>query len=249
MSRAIITMTIDDAAHYSPSERAAIIASYPEHEREARANGVPTLGSGRIFPVADAAISVQPFQIPSHWPRINGIDFGWDHPAAAVQCAWDRDVDCWYVLRAHRAREQTPMMFSPSVKAWGAWVPCAWPHDGLQTDKGSGEQLAKQYAAAGLKMLKDRATFSDGSNGVEAGVSDMLDRMMTGRFKVFANLDDWFFEFRLYHRKDGKIVKLQDDLLSATRYALMMARKAITKPIEKAVVPMQWATLDSEIGY
>ena len=85
MSRAIITMTIDDAAHYSPAERAAIIASYPEHEREARANGVPTLGSGRIFPVADAAISVQPFQIPSHWPRINGIDFGWDHPVASVR--------------------------------------------------------------------------------------------------------------------------------------------------------------------
>ena len=46
--------------------------------------------------------------------------------------------------------------------------------------------------------------------------------MQTGRFKVFAHLDDWFEEFRLYHRKDGKVVKLRDDLMSATRYALMM---------------------------
>jgi hypothetical protein len=33
-------------------------------------------------------------------------------------------------------------------------------------------------------------------------------------------------EFRLYHRKDGKVVKEHDDLLSATRYAIMMLRHA-----------------------
>jgi hypothetical protein len=58
----------------------------------------------------------------------------------------------------------------------------------------------------------------------------MLDRMQTGRFKVFDHLNDWFEEFRMYHRKDGKIVKLGDDLMSATRYADMMKRHAITKP-------------------
>ena len=57
---------------------------------------------------------------------------------------------------------------------------------------------------------------------------DMLDRMKTGRFKVFSHLNDWFEEFRLYHRKDGKVVKLGDDLLTATRYALMMLRYADT---------------------
>jgi hypothetical protein len=50
------------------------------------------------------------------------------------------------------------------------------------------------------------------------------------RIKVFAGLDDWFEEFRLYHRKDGKVVKLQDDLMAATRYAVMMLRYAITPP-------------------
>ena len=46
-------MTIDDAEHYTPEQRAAIISSYPEHEREARAKGIPVLGSGRVFPVAE----------------------------------------------------------------------------------------------------------------------------------------------------------------------------------------------------
>ena len=54
----------------------------------------------------------------------------------------------------------------------------------------------------------------------------MLDRMKTGRLKVFAQLDEWFEEFRLYHRKDGLIVKERDDLLSATRIGLMMLRHA-----------------------
>ena len=246
--RSVTTMTIDDAEHYTPEERERIVASYPAHEREARAKGVPTLGSGRIFPIEEEAIKVQPFKIPAHWPRINGIDFGWNHPAAAVQCAWDRDADVWYVIRAHRAREQTPVLFAPAVKAWGMWVPTSWPHDGLQHDKGSGEQLALQYSAAGIRMLKDRATFEDGSNGVEAGLMDMLDRMQTGRFKVFANLDDWFQEFRMYHRKDGKVVKEVDDLLSATRYALMMKRKAIVQvPVQTRLVE-PWRPLDAEIG-
>ncbi len=39
-----------------------------------------------------------------------------------------------------------------------------------------------------------------------------------------AQVSEWFEEFRLYHRKDGKVVKLNDDLLSATRYAVMMLR-------------------------
>jgi hypothetical protein len=34
--------------------------------------------------------------------------------------------------------------------------------------------------------------------------------------KVFNTLNDWFEEFRLYHRKDGKVVKEGDDLLAAT---------------------------------
>ncbi len=257
MSRAIVTMTIDDALHYTPEQRASIVASYPAHEREARAKGIPTLGSGRIFPVEESAITVDPFKIPAHWPRLNGIDFGWDHPAAAAQGAWDRDTDCWYVVKAHRAKEMTPILFAPSVRAWGPWVPCAWPHDGLQHDKGSGKALAVQYADAGLRMLANHATHApepgkpegSGGYGVEAGLMDMLDRMQTGRLKVFAGLNDWFEEFRLYHRKDGRVVKERDDLMSATRYGLMMRRKAIVQPVQRTAVIEAWEPLDAEIGY
>lgn len=223
-------MTIDDVEHYSAKEKARIIASYPEHEREARTKGIPTMGSGRVFPVPEALITVEPRAIPRHWAQINGLDFGFDHPFAAVNLAWDRDADCVYVCKTYRESRTTPIIHAAAVRPWGGWIPCAWPHDGLQHDKGSGDQLAAQYRAQNLRMLDERATHEEGGNGVEAGLMEMLDRMQTGRLKVFAGLNDWFEEFRLYHRKDGKVVKERDDIMSATRYGVMMLRFAITEP-------------------
>lgn len=225
----VTTMTIDDAEHYTDAQRAAIIASYPAHEREARTKGIPQLGSGRIFPVTEESITIPPFAIPKHWVQIGGLDFGWDHPTAAVKLAWDRDADAIYVVDAYRMKEQTPVIHCATLRVWGDHLPWAWPHDGLQHDKGSGESLAEQYRANGLSMLPERATFEDGGNGVEAGLMEMLERMQTSRLKVFSHLADWFEEFRLYHRKDGRVVKEHDDLLSATRYALMMKRFATPK--------------------
>uniref|UniRef100_UPI003F497E4D terminase large subunit domain-containing protein n=1 Tax=Ensifer adhaerens TaxID=106592 RepID=UPI003F497E4D len=240
--RTVTTMTIDDADHYSAEERARIIASYPAHEREARTKGIPSLGSGRIFPVSEESITVAPFEIPKHWVRIGGLDFGWDHPFGAVEIAWDRDADIIFVTKEYREREATPLIHSGALKPWGSWLPWAWPHDGLQHDKGSGEQLAAQYRGHGLNMLPERATFDDGTNGVEAGIADMLDRMQTGRWKVFSTCTNWFEEFRLYHRKDGKIVKERDDVISASRYALMMKRFAKVKPSNTA-----WAFTDRKV--
>lgn len=241
--RAVITMTIDDAEHYTPEQRAKIIASYPPHEREARTKGIPSLGSGLIFPVLEDDIVVEPFVIPDHWVRIGGMDFGWDHPSAFVELAWDRDSDVIYVTKDYRKTETTPVLHAATVKPWGVardgkqWLPWAWPHDG-NNDTAAGPNLASQYRDQGLKMLPERATFLDGSNSVEAGVMDMLDRMQTGRWKVFRTCIHWLEERRLYHRKDGKIVKERDDTISASRYALMMRRFALIAPPASPLKPV-----------
>lgn len=230
MSRHVTSMTIDDVEHYSPERRASIVASYPEHEREARAKGIPTMGSGRVFQVTEESITVAPRAIPREWPQIIGIDFGIDHPFAAARIAWDKDGDCLYVTHTYRVTGQVPAIHAAAIRPWGEWIPIAWPHDGLNRDKGSGEQLAEQYRGHNINMLPTRAEHEEGGNGVEAGVIELLERMRTGRLKVFAGLNDWFEEFRLYHRKDGLIVKERDDLMSATRYASMMKRFAIVQP-------------------
>ena len=221
------TMALEDAKHYSEKDRARIVASYPEHERDARTRGIPILGSGLVFPVHEGDFVVAPFAIPPHFFQIGGVDFGYDHPFGAAKLAWDKDADVIYVTADYRQARTTPVLHAAALKAWGETLPIAWPHDGLQHDKGSGEELAKQCKGQGLKMLPERATFPDGGNGVEAGIMEMLDRMQTGRWKVFSTCQNWLEERRLYHRKDGQIVKLADDVLSASRYAMMMKRKAI----------------------
>jgi hypothetical protein len=143
-----------------------------------------------------------------------------------VEFAWDADQDIVYVIKAHRLREATPVVHAGAIRAWGK-LPWAWPRDGRrETLEGAGVALAEQYGAQGLNILPQHAQFIDGSVSVEAGLMDMLTRMEIGKFKVFSSLLDWFEEFRLFHRKDGKVVKEGDDLLAATRYGLMMLRFA-----------------------
>jgi Terminase RNaseH-like domain/Terminase large subunit, T4likevirus-type, N-terminal len=235
--RHMVVMTIDDVNHYSDDEKKKIIASYPAHEAEARVKGIPVLGSGRIFPVPEETLAIDNREFPPHWPRIGGMDFGWDHPFAAVEIVWDRDSDVVYVARTHRLKEATPVLHAATLRAWGKELPWAWPRDGnRETLEGAGIALSKQYQAQGLNMLGEFAHYLEHHAGgqtksvsVEAGLMDMLTRMQTGRFKVFKHLNDWWEEFRLYHRKDGKVVKEGDDLMSATRYAIMMLRHASTK--------------------
>jgi len=226
--RAVVCATIDDAPHFSEADKARIAASYAPHELEARTKGVPVLGSGRIFPVKEETLAIEHREFPRHWPRIGGMDFGWDHPFAAVELVWDRDTDTVYVSRTYCLREATAIIHAAALKPWGN-LPWAWPRDGRrETLEGAGVALAKQYTAQGLDMLYTHAQFEDGSVSVEAGIQDMLIRMESGRFKVFKHLTDWFDEYRLYHRKDGRVHKEGDDLMSATRYAVMMLRHART---------------------
>jgi hypothetical protein len=70
-------------------------------------------------------IAVKAFDIPKHWAQLGRIDFGWDHPTAAVRIAHDRDADCVYVIDAYRVRQETPAKHSAELRHWN--VPFAWP--------------------------------------------------------------------------------------------------------------------------
>jgi phage terminase large subunit-like protein len=242
----VTNMTIEDALHYTPEQRATIIAGYLPHEREARSRGIPTMGSGRVFPVPEDMVKCAPFAIPHHWPRICGVDFGWDHPAAGAWLAWDRETDTIYVYDCYRQKEQTSIYHAAIIKSKGAWIPVAWPLDGLQTR--DGKQAKVMYARNGANMLEKHATTKDGGTSLEATTQELLERMQTGRFKAFAHLSDWWEEFRLYHRKDGLIVDVNDDLMSATRYGAMMIRYAETAAPRREFIP-SFGSLDDEAGY
>lgn len=222
--RAIVMMGIEDALHIDPSERDMIISSYPKHEREARTNGIPMLGSGKVFDVARSDVECEPFDVPKHWPRLNGIDFGYgDHPTGLCQIAWDRDSDVVYLTQAVKEDRPLAALHVSTMRPWGDWVPVAWPHDGTRM-WGDSMPYVDTYRKEGAKMLPQHATFQHGGISIEAGVSLLLARMNKRQFKAFKTLDSWWHEFSTYHRKDGLLVRRNDDLISAVLKALMMLR-------------------------
>lgn len=217
----------DDAPHLLESVKETLLESFPAHQRDMRTKGIPMLGHGRIYDLSEDFITCDPFDIPGHFHVINALDFGWDHPQAHIQLVEDRETGIFYVTKAWKARHVLPDNAWGSVKSWAKDVPTSWPLDGLQTEKGSGKQQKKFYEEAGFNMLFDRATWPDGSNGVEAGIFEIRTLMQKGKFKIFSGLRDVFDEVGQYHRDEkGKIKKVRDDLLDAIRYAYMMRRYA-----------------------
>lgn len=232
--RGLVTMTIDDALHISAVDRAKIIASYMPHELEARTKGVPMMGSGRIFVYAEDSITEPAIgDVPLHWFKLWGTDFGIgnDHPFAAVLILWDKDADVIHVHHEVRMSNELPDRHAKSMKPIGAAVPVAWPHDGINREKLSGDQVASGYKKEGLLMLPHHATFADGGYSTEAGVLEMDMRFSTGRLKISKACTMLLDEYRIYHRKDGMIVKTRDDLLSALRIAIMDKRFARAVPL------------------
>lgn len=230
--RAVVQMEISEALHIPPEEREKIIAGYLPHEREARAKGVPMLGSGRILTELEANV-LEPYitTLPLHWAKLWGIDFGIGHPFAAVLIAWDKDADIIHVLHTYRQADALPLQHVAAMKPIAHSTPVAWPKDGDQREKATGIPLQKHYKELSLEMLPKHATWPEGGDSTEAGILELQQREATGRIKYASHLTELLEERRMYHRRDGEVVKLQDDILSALRIAVMMKRYARPGPL------------------
>jgi hypothetical protein len=235
--RAIVKMSLYDicdlpGSHMTREMVEAIKRNCPPHEMRTRVYGEDALGAGSVFPIDESSITEPAIaDVPLHWFKVWGIDFGINHPFAAVLLLYDGDADVVHVHHCIRLKDQTPLQHAVPMKAIGADVVVAYPHDGDNREAGTGDPLAKLYRAQDLRMLSEHVTFEDGTISTERGVLDMWQRMTTGRLKVASHLTEWFEEFRSYHRKNGQIVKLYDDLMSATRIGIMGLRHGKQGPL------------------
>ena len=240
-SRGVARMGLRHAAHFTAEQKEVRLAGYSARDRAARENGDPVLQGGRIFSAAEDHIKLIAapgflYKVPPAWKWIWGLDFGWAHPFAAALCAWDTEFDTFYVMNTLRMKEAIPLQHADAMKRIAANVPVAWPHDGTHTEKGSGDPLAHIYRKLGLNMLSHHATHVSGGYSVEAGLTSMDTYMTGGRFKVIDSCFPFFEEYRIYRYddrpgKEGKIVKVNDDVLDAVRCAWMMRRYARAVPL------------------
>lgn len=254
---AVVTMSIYDCPHIAPDQRKFIEETTPEWLKPAVIWGEPGAGTGIIFEVSDSVITEPAIHIiPAHWRRLWGIDFGGSgaskddaHPFAAVLGAYDPDAQTIHVQHCIRMRKSEPMMHAKAMLPLGREIPVAWPHDGNKGVPGYGKPMASLYKAEGLKMLPSHISFPDGSISVEPGLTDMDQMMKTGHFKVASHLTEWFEEKRNYCYDDGQIVKIGDDLMSATRYMCMGIKRFGRRAADIDLVNRAPAPMCRDIDY
>ena len=253
--QALITSTWDDCPHLTPEKRRIILSNIPAHERNMRSKGIPMIGEGLVYPIPDEMIACDMFEIPDYFKRICGMDFGsWNHPTATADLAWDEENDIIYVIDVYKEQERKPALHAATrLGGKKRYIPIAWPHDGQRTgDRKTGISIAQEYKDIyKINMMYTWATNppadgqkdGEGGNSVNAGLLSIYNRMEEGRFKVFSHLTKWFKEKSTYHTKDGKVVRFEEDIMSATRYGVMMLRHA------EAITSKRPPVVSSNIGY
>lgn len=230
----------DDAPHLKEEDKQRLIKTYGSSKIATRTKGIPMMGEGRVFSTEEDDIKIKPFEQPSYFANIIGIDFGVGvgHPTAGALLAWDRDKDTIYLVDEYRKEGMDALYHATAIKKWGAWMPVAWPHDGHKTsdltrEKVDGNAIKDIYRGHGLNMLGMSARYKKDTGGAQPqeAIVDILDvRMKTGKFLVFENCHRFFEEYRSFHRKDGKLVNRREDLLKAVFYGVMMIRYASPRP-------------------
>jgi len=223
----VVNATWDDAPHLTDQQKRELLKSIPAYQRDARAKGIPQLGSGAIYPIAEADITVEPFEIPPSWPRAYALDVGWNR-TAALWGAWDEQSDIVYFYSEHYQGLAEPVIHASAINARGDWIPGVVDPASQGASQVDGKRLIDMYVDLGLNL-----SYAD--NAVETGIQKVWTRLAAGQLKVFSSLQNFFAEYRIYRRDEkGKIVKDHDHLCDCARYFCMSGLNvAMTAPPEE----------------
>lgn len=223
--RCIVNATWDDVPHLDAATKAELLASIPPYQRDARSRGIPVLGAGVIYPVAEEDYLVDDLAIPKHWRRAYALDVGWNR-TAALWGAYDADQDTWTLYREYYRGQAEPSIHATAIKAPGTWIRGVIDPAARGRSQVDGQKLIETYTDLGLVL-------TPAVNAVETGLYEVWERLSTGRLKVCRSLTNWRKEARLYRRDDrGNIVKKDDHLMDCVRYLCMSgAEVAQVQPV------------------
>lgn len=217
--KALVQAGWDDAPWLGEQEKERILESSEPHLRETRRTGVPSMGSGNVYPISMETMVCAPFEIPSHFKRLYALDVGWN-TTAAVWLAQDPSTGTVYVYDEHYMKEQPPAVHAASIRARGEWIPGVIDPASRGRTQNDGMQLFQQYKDLGLRL-------HPANNAVESGIQNVWERMTGARIKFFSTLQYLPREFVLYRRDEkGRIIKENDHLMDALRYAVADLNRA-----------------------
>jgi hypothetical protein len=215
----VVMATWDDAPHLTEQQKRELWDSIPPYQRDARSKGIPQLGAGAVYPIPEVDIKVSPFKIPPWWPRVYGMDVGWNS-TAVLWAAYDNENDIVYFYDEYLRGHAEPAVHVAAIKMRGTWIPGVIDPAANTPNVKDGVKLLTEYLDLDLDLTA--ASRAGERSPREAGITAVWKRLTTGRLRVFSTLSNFWGEFRIYRRKeDGTVVKAHDHLMDCMRYVVM----------------------------
>lgn len=245
----LVCMSMYESGHMDAARLRAAEARYAnlgESERKARMFGIPSIGTGMVFPIESSELYGElPDVVPSNWLYINGLDFGrGEHPTAVVFGCYNPGQDMLYLYDCFETVNTSISENASKIRARGKWIPTAYPHDLLRVTGGDapsgklgspdrksvGYKYKEWYEDEGVTMTPEFAKTAEGSTRVEVGLTSLRQRMANGKLRVSKTMEEWFNQKDIYrYGEDNKPVKKKDHLMDCSRYLEIMLRYGISR--------------------
>ena len=243
------SISMDEVPWLSEEMINEMLHGLSDMEKRARRFGIPASGSGTIYQFDPKEYSCESFEIPSHWPRMGGLDIGYNHPTGAVALAHDRDSGTLYIYQEYKAKERSAVEVARVLRGWG--VQFATSHDAFNNTFQHGNSTSDIFKDEGLRCFSAER---DPWGRIEKVRSLIYD----GRLFIFKDkCPELMKEMLTYHTKTGDTGKIQifkknEDVIDALAHSVMFYEKAELKgslgPQTPNYTIKQWEPMDKRYG-
>jgi phage terminase large subunit-like protein len=244
-------ITWEDCPHLDEDTKQDLISRMRPHQIKARTEGIPFIGDGIIYPFGDEILADPIREIPRHWRLVSGMDVarfnGW---TARVLLAHNPTTGVWYLCREYKEERCPREQHYRDVKAsWGEGTQNVYTamDPSANITEVDGRETMRVYKSLGLNV-------HNANNGVDAGIQQVYELFSDGRLKICRDMRKSLEEIQTYELEDGKIVKKNDHLMDALRYAVMAIGQARTIAFFRQNQgtghgTRKWQPIDAAVGY
>jgi hypothetical protein len=224
----------NDVPHLTEKWKANQKKILPEWEWKARSEGIPVIGSGRVYNLQEELIFINPqdpndqfhdqlkYGIPDHWARAFSLDFGFDDPTAILWWAQDPDTGTYFCYHESYLPSTEPAVHASVIKTMneqagyvipGVCDPSAGGGSKMRDGKNMREYYHTQYD---IEMEPSK-------NDLFSGITQVVDLMNQGKIKIFSTCVETKREYRNYRVEDGKL-RGDDHAMDCLRYFVLSGR-------------------------
>jgi phage terminase large subunit-like protein len=204
------TITLFENKYIPDEERSRMFILYTADEMDRRMYGRFMMVEGAVWKEYNPTRHViTPFDIPESWPRLGGIDFGYEHPFVCLWAAKDPADDTIYFYREYWKQGTLFMDHARYI---------------LAQEEHPIRVFVADHDAQGCGELESHGVVTQpAEKNVELGIQTVNRLFKQDKIKIFATLKQTLSECAQYHYRPGteQPDKKQDDTQDTLRYIVM----------------------------